>query len=84
MATGNSNSDNASLRPALISVSCLSVVASVLTFIIGFICGHCFSQRCRELTQHKQSMPTSTAAAGEIAEDLELKENVAYVTLRPK
>ena len=82
--TGNCNSDNASLRSALISVSCLLVVASVLIFIIGFVCGHCFSQRCRKLIQHKQSMPTSTAAAGEIAEDLELKENVAYVTLRPK
>ena len=81
MATGNSNSDNTSLRSALISVSCLLFVASVLIFII---CGHCFSQRCRKLIQHKQSMPMSTAAAGEIAEDLELEENVAYVTLRPK
>ena len=84
--TGNSNSESASLRPALISVSCLLFVASVLMFVIGYICGHlhCFSQRCRKLTRHKQSMPTSTATAGEISEDLELKENVAYVTLRPK
>ena len=38
--TGKSNSTNASLRPAVISVSCLFVVASVLMFIVGFICGH--------------------------------------------
>ena len=48
--TGKSNSNNASLRPALISVSCLLVVASVLMFIVGFICGHCFSQRTRKFT----------------------------------
>ena len=55
--------------------------------IIGFICGHCFNQgRHRKLTQQEQSMAVSvsTAAASEYEEALELKENVAYVTLRPK
>ena len=81
--TGKSNSNNASLRPALISVSCLLVVASVLMFIVGFVCGHCFSQRRRKFTaQHEQSVSTPTSS--ECVEDLELKENVAYVTLRPK
>ena len=71
--------------PALISVSCVAVVASVLMFIIGFICGHCFSQRRKKLTQHEQTMSTSTAAASNEQEgDLELKDNVTYVTLRPK
>ena len=71
--------------PALISVLCVAVVASVLMFIIGFICGHCFSQRRKKLTQHEQTMSTSTAAASNEPEgDLELKDNVAYVTLRPK
>ena len=71
--------------PALISVLCVAVVASVLMFIIGFVCGHCFSQRQRKLTQHEQAMSTSTAAASnELEGDLELKDNVAYVTLRPK
>ena len=80
--TGKPNSDNV---PALISVSCVAVVVSVLMFIIGFICGHCFSQRRRKLTQHEQTMSTSTAAASDEPEgDLELKDNVAYVTLRPK
>ena len=71
--------------PALISVSCVAVVASVLMFIIGFVCGHCFSQRWKKLTQHEQTMSMSTAAASnELEGDLELKDNVAYVTLRPK
>ena len=81
-AAGKPNSDNV---PALISVSCVAVVASVLMFIIGFICGHCFSQRRKILAQHEQTMSTSTAAASNEPEgDLELKDNVAYVTLRPK
>ena len=68
--------------PALISVSCVAVV---LMFIIGFVCGYCFSQRRKKLTQHEQTMSTSTAAASNEPEgDLELKDNVAYVTLRPK
>ena len=82
--TGKPNSDNV---PALISVSCVAVVASVLMFIIGFVCGHCFShdQRRKKLTQHEQTMSMSTAAASNEPEgDLELKDNVAYVTLRPK
>ena len=80
--TGKPNSDNV---PALISVSCVAVVASVLMFIIGFFCGHCFSQRPKKLTQHEQTMSMSTAAASNEPEgDLELKDNVAYVTLRPK
>ena len=79
---GTPDLDNALLRPALISVSCLLVVASVLMFIIGLICGHCLSQRWRKLIQHKQSMSMSHTT--EQVEDLELKENVAYVTLHPK
>jgi hypothetical protein len=54
-------------------------------FIIGFICGRCFSQRQKKLTQQEQSMSTSTAAAAnEPVEELELRDNVAYVTLHPK
>ena len=72
--------------PALISVSCVVIVASVLTFIMGFVCGRCYSSQGRKkLTQHEQTMSTSTAAAAnEQVENLELKDNVAYVTLRPK
>ena len=80
--TGKPNSNNV---PALISVSCVVVVASMLMFIIGFVRGHCFSQRRKKLTQHEQTMSTSPAAASNEPEgDLELKDNVAYVTLRPK
>ena len=44
-----------------------------------------FSQRRKKLTQHEQTMSTSTAAASNEQEgDLELKDNVAYVTLRPR
>jgi hypothetical protein len=84
MIVGKPNSDNV---PALISVSCVVVVASVLMFIIGFISGHCFTQRQRKLTQQKQIMFTSThaaAAANEQVEELELRDNVAYVTICPK
>ena len=78
----NMHSECASLRPALISVSCLLVVVSLLMFIIGFIRGHCFNQgRHGKLTQQERSRAESTAAASEHVEDLELKENVAYVTL---
>ena len=80
--TGKPSLDNV---PALISVSCVAVVVSVLMFIIGFVCGQCFSQRQRKLTQHEQTMPVSTAAASHEQEgDLEQKDNVAYVTLHPK
>ena len=80
--TGKPSSDNV---PALISVSCVAVVVSVLMFIVGFVCGQCFGQRRRKLTQQEQTMSASTAAASNEQEgDLELKDNVAYVTLRPK
>ena len=80
--TGKPNSDNV---PALISVSCVAIVVSVLMFIVGFVCGKCFGQRRRKLTQHEKTMSTSTAAAANEQEgDLELKDNVAYVTLHPK
>ena len=71
-----------SLRPASISVSCLLVVVSLLMLFIGFICGQCFNQRHhRKLTQQEES---ATAAASERLEDLELNENVAYVTIHLK
>jgi hypothetical protein len=83
--TGKPNSAVMDNVPALISVSCVVVVASVLTFIIGFICGHCYSQRQRKLTQQEQTMSMSTeVATNEQEGDLELKDNVAYVTLHPK
>ena len=78
------NNYDASLRPALISVSCLLIIASVLMFIIGFVCGHCFSQRKRKFTAQHVEQSVSTPTSSERVEDLELKENVAYVTLRPK
>ena len=81
--TGTHDSANTMLKTALISVTCLYVMTSALIFIIGFLCGHCFSQRHRK--SEKQSVSNSTnVTCTEHAEDLELKENVAYVTVRPK
>ena len=83
IVTINAGSPN-TLRPVLIFVSCLLVVASLLMFIIGFICGQYFNQRChRKLTRQERSRAMSTAAASKHVENLELNENVAYVTLRP-
>ena len=69
----------ATLTIALISVTCILVVISVLMFIIGFICGHYLRRK-----SIKNSAELSTSPANEQVEILELKDNVAYVTLRPK
>ena len=71
------------LRTALISVTCVLVIMSALTFLIGFICGHCFSQRWRKPSEKKDDESPSNLMT-EPREDLELKENVAYITIRPK
>ena len=71
-------------RAALISVVCLSILESAVMFVVGVVCGHCcISQRWRESTADKQS---KSSTANEHGEDLELKENVAYVyiTIHPK
>ena len=70
----------AMLRAALISVVCLSIIISAVMFVIGFVCGHYLTQRWRKsIAAEQDSCPTN-----EHGEDLELKENVAYITLRPK
>ena len=66
------------LRTALVSVTCVLVVMASLTFIIGFFCGHYLSQRWRKSAdRNKQSKSHN------MEPDLELKENVAYITLHP-
>ena len=71
------------LRTALISVICALVMMSALTFIIGGVCSHCFNQRWRKLAnKNYESSPSHPTT--EPGVDLELKENVAYVTIRPK
>ena len=71
------------LRTALISVTCVLVMMSALMYLIGFICGHCFSQRWRKSSGKKDDESPSNLTA-EPREDLELKENVAYITIRPR
>ena len=70
------------LRRALISVTCVLVMMLVVTFIIGVICGHCFSPRWRK-SANKNGGSTSDPTS-EPGEDLELKESVAYITIHPK
>ena len=71
----------AMLRTVLISVTCVLAVMSVFIFIIGFICGLYFSQRLRKSAdKNKQSASQNPKM---MESDLELKENVAYITVRP-
>ena len=51
---------------------------SALMFLIGFICGHCFSQRWRRPSGKKDDQSPSSLT-NEPREDLELKDNVAYI-----
>ena len=75
----------ATLTTALISVTCVLVVISVLTFVIGFICGQCYvRKKASAANSNKNAEPSNTGPANEQVGDLELKENVAYVTLCPK
>ena len=69
------------LRAALISVVCLSILTSAVMFVVGAVCGHYISLRWRVSTAGKRRKEQKSSA---INEDLELKENVAYVTLHPK
>ena len=64
-----------------IAVTCILVVVSVLMFIVGLVCGRYLCFRRNSANKNAES---STSPANEQVEDLELKENVAYVTLRPK
>ena len=73
----------AMLRAALISVVCLSIILSAVMFVIGFVCGHYLSQRWRKSTASKEQ-ESRLSPTYEHGEDLELKENVAYITLHPK
>ena len=71
------------LRTALISMACVLVVVSVVICAIGFICGRCFSQRWRKPSGKKDDESPSSLIT-EPRKDLGLKENVAYITIRPK
>ena len=68
------------LKTALISVTCVLVMMSAF---IGFICGHCFSQRWRKPSGKKDDESPSNLTT-ESREDLELKENIAYITIHPR
>ena len=69
------------LRTALISVTCLSIIISAMIFIIGFVCGHYLSQRRRKSAASDLSKERMSNTTNERREDLELKENIAYITL---
>ena len=71
------------LGTALISVTCALVIMTALMFLIGFICGNCFSQRWRRPLGKKDDESPSNFTT-EPREDLKLKDNVAYITIRPK
>ena len=76
--TEKSTTSTAVLRIALISVTCVLVVMSLFIFITGVVCGLYLSQRWRESADRNKKPESHNAES-----DLELKENVAYITLRP-
>ena len=71
------------LRTTLITVTCVSVVMSLFTFITGIVCYHCISQRWRALSADINKQPESHNIPKDTESELQLKENVAYITLRP-
>ena len=72
------------LRTVLISMTCVLVMMSALMLIVGFVCGHCISQRWRKSAGNNNESPSDYKPTTEPREDLKLKENVAYITIRPK
>jgi hypothetical protein len=73
----------AMLRTALISVTCIQAVISVFTFIAGIVCYHYISQRRRaSAVTNKQS--DSQNNPRDLEPELELNENAAYITIRPR
>ena len=70
------------LRTALISVTCVLVMMSLFTFIAGIVCYHYISQRWRASADINKQ-PGSHSNPKDTESELELKENVAYITLRP-
>ena len=71
----------------------LLVIVSISTFIAGFVCGHYFGRKHKDLPPRKVSTPPTasqpvslyedvntlpTSAEEHHGKDFELKENVAY------
>ena len=71
------------LRTALITVTCVLAMMSLFTFIAGIVCYHCISQRWRSSSADINKQPESHSNPKHMESELELKENVAYITLRP-
>lgn len=72
---------------AIVSSITVFVVSSILFLVIGFVWGHCFSQKQKELPKETLTTHTQSTLLGEdvqpnsMDKDLELKENVAYGTV---
>ena len=73
----------AMLRTSLISVTCVSVMISLFTFITGIVCHRYICQRWRASSADINKQPESHGNPKHTESELELKENVAYITLRP-
>ena len=72
----------AMLRTALITVTCISVLMSVVAFIAGIAFYHCISQRWRAASADINKQPGSHSNPKDTESELELKENVSYISLR--
>ena len=78
--------DNVVIVALAISVAVL-LTSNVFIFIMGYICGHCFSQKCKKMAED-DTLPSHPAPIYEnlqletIKDDdeqvVELAENVAY------
>ena len=75
---------DATLLIALISVTCTLAVVSVSMFVIGVSCGYHLKMRTSAVNNKNVESSSIRNPASEHMGDLQLKENVAYVTIRPK
>ena len=68
------------LRTALISVTILLVILSVLMFLVGFATGgYYLSQRWRKSASATENESPSNSTKAESQECVDVKKNVAYI-----
>jgi hypothetical protein len=72
----------ATLRIALILVTCVLIVMSVFTFIAGLVCGYYISQRLRASTDINEQSESQNIPK-DLESELQLKKNAAYIHLHP-
>ena len=70
------------LRATLIIVVCLSILTSAVMFVTGFFLWPLHQSKVENVNPYNKQSKSNTA--NEHGADLELKENVAYITIHQK